>query len=140
MKAVSPFEESLQQFEFKVPHTPVYLCTEHHFYSSSVNIPKILSQQFVKKLNFQSIIKYLKDTGYDTFVECGGGETVTKIITKNFTDSKEIQAYSTDVQGIENIIKTLNEKNGEILAKRNQNRTSLATGNIEIKIIILWAQ
>jgi acyl transferase domain-containing protein/NAD(P)-dependent dehydrogenase (short-subunit alcohol dehydrogenase family) len=81
--AVAPFRAALQAYRYKPAAVPVYLCMEGVLYSPGADLAQILSSQFVRPLNFQDVVHTLYGSGYQTFVECGAGEIVTKLIRQN---------------------------------------------------------
>ena len=81
-EAVAPFKESLKHFTYQPAQIPVYHCTENKLYKHGGDVAEILSQQFVKTLDFRRILLTLQTQGYNSFIECGAGGTLTKIVQK----------------------------------------------------------
>ena len=81
--AVAPFRTALNVFDFRPADIPVYLGLEGMLYSPGSDLTQILSSQFVRTLNFQNVVKTVYESGYRTFIECGAGEIVTKLIGQN---------------------------------------------------------
>ena len=93
--AVAPFRRALETFDFSPATLPVYLCMEGNLYSPGSNLPQILSSQFVRTLDFRTVVKTLYDSGYRTFIECGAGNIVTRLIGQNLVgNSPEIEAWA----------------------------------------------
>ncbi|HZI49920.1 MAG TPA: beta-ketoacyl synthase N-terminal-like domain-containing protein, partial [Pyrinomonadaceae bacterium] len=93
--AVSPFKTSLETYDFRPASVPVYLCMEGMLYSPGSDLPQILSSQFVRPLDFNKVVQTLYRSGYRSFIECGAGNIVTKLITQNLADkTAEIQAVA----------------------------------------------
>ncbi|HEY0097598.1 MAG TPA: SDR family NAD(P)-dependent oxidoreductase [Pyrinomonadaceae bacterium] len=81
--AVEPFRAALDEFDYSPAEIPVYLGLEGMLYSPGFDLPQILSSQFIRKLHFSNVVKVLYESGYRTFIECGAGEIVTKLIGQN---------------------------------------------------------
>jgi acyl transferase domain-containing protein len=81
--AVAPFRAALNAFDYSPADIPVYLGLEGMLYSPGFDLAQILSTQFVRQLNFSNVVKTLYESGYRTFIECGAGEIVTKLIGQN---------------------------------------------------------
>ncbi|MBV8859358.1 MAG: SDR family NAD(P)-dependent oxidoreductase [Acidobacteria bacterium] len=81
--AVAPFRDALQACRYRPAAVPAYLCMEGVLYSPGADLAQLLSSQFVRQLNFQDVVHTLYGGGYRTFVECGAGEIVTKLIRQN---------------------------------------------------------
>ncbi len=99
--AVTPFRHALETFDFRPAKIPVYFCMEGMLYSPGSDLAQILSSQFVRTLHFASGIKTLYDSGYRTFIECGAGNIVTKLLGQNLAEkSSDIEALAiTPVEG-----------------------------------------
>ncbi|HEV2763519.1 MAG TPA: beta-ketoacyl synthase N-terminal-like domain-containing protein, partial [Pyrinomonadaceae bacterium] len=78
--AVLPFRTALQAHKFRPARVPVYLPMEGVLYSPGADLSQILSSQFVRQLNFQDAVLTLYGSGYQTYVECGAGDIVTKLV------------------------------------------------------------
>jgi acyl transferase domain-containing protein/NAD(P)-dependent dehydrogenase (short-subunit alcohol dehydrogenase family) len=81
--AVEPFRQALESCEFRSARFPVYLCLEGVLYSPGTDLVQALSSQFVRSLNFQKVVETLYASGYRTFIECGAGNIVSKLIDQN---------------------------------------------------------
>ena len=93
--AVTPFRTALEAYSFRPAKVPVYLCMEGMLYSPGSNLAQILSSQFVHTLDFKSVVTTLYDSGYRTFIECGVGSIVTKLIGQNLMEKAiEIEALA----------------------------------------------
>lgn len=85
--AVEPFRAALNEFDYSPADIPVYLGLEGMLYSPGFDLTQILSSQFVRKLHFSNVVKTLYESGYRTFIECGAGEIVTKLIGQNLAQA-----------------------------------------------------
>jgi acyl transferase domain-containing protein len=77
---VEPFRVALCSYSFLPAAIPVYLCTEGAMYASGTRLPVVLSEQFVKPMNFAAILGDLHRQSFRKFVECGAGNIVTKVV------------------------------------------------------------
>ena len=77
---VEPFRLALCSYAFLPAAIPVYLCTEGNLYSSDRDLAVVLSEQFVKPMNFAATLTDLHKQGFRKFVECGAGNIVTKVV------------------------------------------------------------
>lgn len=79
---VEPFRLILCSYFFLPAEIPVYLCTEGSLLSPGVDLSTVLSEQFVKPMNFAAIVGDLYKQGFCRFVECGAGNIVTKVVSQ----------------------------------------------------------
>jgi len=94
-RAVAPFRAALEVCDFRPANVPVYLCMEGMLYSPGSDLAQILSAQFVRTLDFKNVVSTLYDSGYRTFIECGVGNIVTRLIEQNLIEqSSEIEALA----------------------------------------------
>ncbi len=94
-RAVAPFRAALETYNFRPATTPVYLCMEGTLYSPGSNLAQILSTQFVRRLDFKSVVTTLLESGYRDFIECGAGNIVTRLIGQNSIEkSGEVRALA----------------------------------------------
>lgn len=93
--AVTPFRTALEACDFSPAKVPVYLCMEGMLYSPGSNLAQVLSSQFVRTLDFKTVVGTLYDSGYRTFIECGAGNIVTRLIGQNLmAKTSEIEAWA----------------------------------------------
>lgn len=85
-RAVAPFRTALEAYDFGTAKFPVYLCMEGMLYSPGFDLPQILSSQFVRPLDFKTVVQALYRGGYRTFIECGAGNIVTRLIETNLVE------------------------------------------------------
>lgn len=94
-RAVAPFRAALEVCDFRPANVPVYLCMEGMLYSPGSALAQILSSQFVRTLDFKQVVSTLYESGYRTFIECGAGNIVTRLIGQNLiANSSEIEALA----------------------------------------------
>ena len=115
-EAVKPFRISLAAHDFRSPTFPVFLCTEGRLYSAGTDLTETLSSHFVRKLDFQNIVDALYSSGCRTFIECGAGEIVTKLVSENLKHFEDITCLSSaplgtgPKAGLENILHLMAEQ------------------------------
>ena len=94
-RAVAPFRAALETCNFRPATIPVYLCMEGTLYSLGFDLARILSSQFVRRLDFKSVVTTLLESGYRDFIECGAGNIVTRLIGQNAIEkSSEVRALA----------------------------------------------
>lgn len=94
-RAVTPFRTALEAYDFGPANVPVYLCMEGMLYSPGSDLAQVLSSQFVRTLDFKSVVRTLYNSGYRTFIECGVGNIVTRLIGQNLMEkASEIEALT----------------------------------------------
>ena len=100
-RAVTPFKTALEAYDFRPASAPIYLCMEGMLYSPGSDLPQILSSQFVRTLDFKKVVQTLYRSGFRTFIECGAGNIVTRLIGQNLVEkTSEIEASAiTPVDG-----------------------------------------
>jgi acyl transferase domain-containing protein/NAD(P)-dependent dehydrogenase (short-subunit alcohol dehydrogenase family) len=116
--AVGPYRAALEAHTFMPANIPVYLCMEGMLYSPGSDLAQILSSQFVRALDFKTVVSTLYKSGYRTFIECGFGDIVTKLIGQNLGEkASEVQALpltSPDVNLREGLLKLFDLGFGEM--------------------------
>ncbi len=94
-RAVAPFRTALETCSFRPATIPVYLCMEGMLYSPGSDLAQILSSQFIRRLDFKSVVTTLYQSGYRDFIECGAGNIVTRLIGQNLIEqSGDVRALS----------------------------------------------
>ncbi len=92
----------LDKFENKTPDYKVVYNVSGK--EESKNLNDLLEKQICNSVYFEDTLKYLKDSGVDTFVEIGPGKTLSGFVRKTLTD---VKSYAiTDIESFE---KTLSE-------------------------------
>ncbi|MDX1546003.1 MAG: SDR family NAD(P)-dependent oxidoreductase [Rhodothermales bacterium] len=93
--AVAPFRTALYAHDFRAARTPVLLSTEQRRYAPGDDLAALLAAQFTTPLDFQALVRSLYDQGYRTFVECGAGDIVTKLVRRNLLDTQDLTLVAT---------------------------------------------
>jgi acyl transferase domain-containing protein/NAD(P)-dependent dehydrogenase (short-subunit alcohol dehydrogenase family) len=95
-RAVAPFRTALEAYDYRPASVPVYLCMEGMLYSPGSDLAQILSSQFVRTLDFKKVVETLYGSGYRTFIECGAGNIVTRLIEQNLVaKASDIKTWTT---------------------------------------------
>jgi acyl transferase domain-containing protein/NAD(P)-dependent dehydrogenase (short-subunit alcohol dehydrogenase family) len=94
-RAVKVFNVFLRSYDFEPAAIPVFLGMEGALYSPGYDLSKVLSSQFIRPLNFSNVVTTIYDRGYRHFIECGGADIVTRIVTQNLAEKADVTARST---------------------------------------------
>lgn len=94
-RAVRPFAAFLKSYDFRPPAIPVFLSMEGAFYAPAGDLAHALSSQFVRPLDFTKVVAMLHESGCREFIECGGADIVTRIVTQNLAGNSDIAVRST---------------------------------------------
>lgn len=106
--ASKSLQEVLQAVEIKNPEISVVKNIDAKPYSESDNKQEILAKHVINPVRFSDTIKYMIESGVDTFVEIGPGKVLTGFVKKVDKDVKLININS--VETLENAIKEFEEK------------------------------
>ena len=99
--AVEPFRLMLCSYAFQPAAIPVYLCTEGKLFSGAVDLSVVLSEQFVKPLDFAAILRELHKQGFSRFIECGAGNIVSKVTVESGMEGIVAQAAAHPAEGFQ---------------------------------------
>ena len=84
--AVAPFAEALADFEVKLPEIPVYSNYTSQPYAGD---PKeLMCKQINNPVKWTQLIRNMAAEGFDTFIECGAGNTLQKLVSQIRPDAK----------------------------------------------------
>ncbi len=84
--AVAPFAEALSGFEMKLPEIPVYSNYTSMPYEGD---PKeLMCKQINNPVRWTQLIRNMAAEGFDTFIECGAGNTLQKLVSQILPDAK----------------------------------------------------
>ena len=84
--AVAPFAEALADFEVKLPEIPVYSNYTSQPYAGD---PKeLMCRQINNPVKWTQLIRNMAAEGFDTFIECGAGNTLQKLVSQILPDAK----------------------------------------------------
>lgn len=94
----------LKQYEIKPLNKPVYTNVTAKAYQKEDSIAEMLVKQVSESVLFEDQIRNMIADGFDTFVEVGPGNTLTKFIKKI---SKDVRCYS--IETTEDLTKAMAE-------------------------------
>ncbi len=84
--AVAPFAEALAGFEVKLPEIPVYSNYTSQPYAGD---PKeLMCKQINNPVKWTQLIRNMAAEGFDTFIECGAGNTLQKLVSQILPEAK----------------------------------------------------
>lgn len=84
--AVAPFAEALAEFDVKLPEIPVYSNYTSQPYEGD---PKeLMCKQINNPVKWTQLIRNMAAEGFDTFIECGAGNTLQKLVSQILPDAK----------------------------------------------------
>lgn len=93
LPAIGHFRANLKHLSFQLPRIPVYSPIEQAFYTANVDFPLILSSHFIRPFNFGSAVKALCEEGCQSFIECGAGNVLVKLMQKNLSPDSPVHAW-----------------------------------------------
>ena len=84
--AVAPFAQALEGFEVKLPEIPVYSNYTSKPYEGD---PKaLMCSQINNPVKWTQLIRNMAAEGFDTFIECGAGNTLQKLVSQILPEAK----------------------------------------------------
>lgn len=87
--------EYLENITFNKPQIPVVLNVTGDFYDGKEDLKDILKQQVKNSVHFEESIRKLIESGADTFIEIGPGNTLSGFVKKTAKDmGKKITTHS----------------------------------------------
>lgn len=91
--AVEPFGKALDAFDVKLPALPVYANFTAAPYEGDPK--KLMLEQINHPVQWVKLIRRMAEDGFDTFVECGVGNTLQKLISQILPDAKVLRVEDT---------------------------------------------
>ena len=87
--AVEPFGKELEGFSVQLPEIPVYANFTAAPYEGD---PKqLMLQQINHPVQWVKLIRRMAEDGFDTFIECGVGNTLQKLISQILPEAKTLR-------------------------------------------------
>lgn len=80
--AADKLEELFKTKSFSEPTVPVYMNVNGEPVSSAEDIPGLLVKQAKSSVQWVKTLQNMRDSGIDTFIECGPGKTLTGLVKK----------------------------------------------------------
>lgn len=84
--AAAEFAAVLAEFAVSAPQIPAYANVTAQPYTGDVKA--MLARQIVSPVRWEDTVRALSAAGFDTFIECGPGTTLSKLITKTIPDAR----------------------------------------------------
>lgn len=84
--AAAEFAAVLTEFAVAAPQIPAYANVTAQPYTGDVKA--MLARQIVSPVRWEDTVRALSAAGFDTFIECGPGTTLSKLITKTIPDAR----------------------------------------------------
>ncbi|MCR5718160.1 MAG: ACP S-malonyltransferase [Oscillospiraceae bacterium] len=95
--AVEPFGRELSAFDVKLPEIPVYANFTAAPYEGD---PKsVMLEQINHPVQWVKLIRRMAEDGFDTFIECGVGNTLQKLISQILPEAKVFRVEDTATLG-----------------------------------------
>ena len=93
---VAAFESSLRDITWSAPATAVYSPIEGRFYEPGDDFAAMIASHLVRPFDFYSAVRRVSTDGGRLFVECGGRQTLTGIVSQVLSDRSGWTAVTTD--------------------------------------------
>ena len=146
--AVDRFASALGELKAQAPAIAVYSPIEKSFYAEGDRLATLLPSHFVRPLPFAEAMNELFASGARTFVECGGGDILTRLVRRTFEGNPDVHAFSTLPAGMRarpavgDVLKSLQNEPGIVLpvtadAPSRQPPEHAPTGEVPIAIVAL---
>lgn len=91
--AVEPFGKELAAIDVKLPQIPVYANFTAAPYEGDPK--KLMLEQINHPVQWVKLIRRMAEDGFDTFVECGVGNTLQKLISQILPEAKVLRVEDT---------------------------------------------
>jgi len=91
---MDPWGAALRRLSLGQPRIPVFSPMERGWYGPHSDLAALLPSHFVRPLLFHEALDDLYALGGRTFIECGGGKTLTGLVSKAFPAAAEVQVVS----------------------------------------------
>ena len=80
--AAKKLEARFAQKSFAAPSIPVYMNVDGAANADAAAIPELLVRQAMSPVRWTTTLQNLRDDGFDTFIECGPGRTLSGLAAK----------------------------------------------------------
>ena len=84
--AAKKLEALFAQKTFAAPSIPVYMNVDGAANMDAASIPGLLVRQAMSPVRWMQALKNMREDGFDTFIECGPGKTLTGLAAKTLKD------------------------------------------------------
>jgi [acyl-carrier-protein] S-malonyltransferase len=82
--AVEPIRQALAGLEFKTPRFPIVANVSGRFVGEPAALRDGLSRHVISPVRWERSMRTLADAGFDTFVEAGPGQVLSKLLKRQF--------------------------------------------------------
>lgn len=93
---VDAFAASLGDLELSDPEIPVYSPILGRYYDESDSLPACLAEHLVAPFDLYSAVHRVRADGGEIFVECGGRQILTELVSRILADESGWRAVATD--------------------------------------------
>lgn len=105
--SVPLFQKDLVKYNFLSPRISVYLGTENKLLDRNDNLPKILSNQFTRKLDFSKVSQFLTEVGIEEILEAGAGSIVTSLLKREIKNPNvSFVSPASTLEGFKDFLRT----------------------------------
>ncbi len=80
--AARRLEQEFKAIPFEPPSVPVYMNVDGQQYTEAREIPSLLVKQAMSPVQWRQTLENMYQDGFDTFIECGPGKTLTGLVKK----------------------------------------------------------
>lgn len=101
--AVAPFASFLENVKFTSPGIPAYSPIERGFYTAQSDMAHLLASHLVRPFTFPDALLKLSDSGGRIFIECGGGDVLSKLLRRVIANKEGIEVHSPLISGSDTI-------------------------------------
>ncbi len=84
--AARKLEELFRTEEFRDPSVPVYMNYHGEAVAEKTQLPELLVKQAMSPVQWVRTLQNLREDGFDTFIECGPGRTLSGLVKKTLKD------------------------------------------------------
>ena len=87
--AAERLHTALRQYTYSAPRIQVYSPIERGLYTARTDFPHALASNYVRSFDFRDAVTTLRGTGVSSFIECGAGAVLTKLVRWNLAGEQE---------------------------------------------------
>ena len=106
--AAEKLGELFESKSFSTPEIPVYMNVNGEPVSSAGDIPGLLVNQAVSSVQWVKTLENMRDSGIDTFIECGPGKTLSGLVKKTLKGVKICRVDN--IKTLESTLEALSEE------------------------------
>ncbi len=106
--AAQKLGELFESKSFTAPEIPVYMNVNGEPVSSAGDIPGLLVKQAMSSVQWVKTLENMRDSGIDTFIECGPGKTLSGLVKKTLKGVKICRVEN--IKTLESTLEALSEE------------------------------